>query len=479
VRLLRLVRPLPDADETGGPSGLAFGGALAPNALVPTTFQVSRRTFIARCTAVAAATGLPRWFVERELSASAQTPAARSPNDRPGIGLIGCGGMGRADAKNALRFGDIVAVCDVNDSRAAAAAAEFAAGGRTPAQVRDFRRVLDRKDVDVIVNATPDHWHTLVNIAAAGARKDIYAEKPLTLTIDEGQRLIRAVRTHQVVLQTGTQQRSNRLFRLACELVRNERIGTLTDVSVYLPAGIRGGPFTAVPVPDGLDWDFWLGPAPLVPYVSERLNFRWWFDYAGGPVTDWGAHHNDVVRWAIGLDAPVAVQAQALADPVPGGYTTPPEFEATLTWANGVRQIVRTTVDDSPSGAVVNPDGQRNGVRFQGRSGWIWVNRTSIDASNIDILETPLTDPAVRLEVSDDHMGNFFDAVRTRTDPVCPVESGHLSATIGHLIVIALRTGRPLEWNPAKEVFVGRSARSANAHRARRMRKPYAYDVGR
>lgn len=447
------------------------------NALVITTFQVSRRAFLARCTALATATGLPRWFVERELSATAPTPSpVRSANDRAGIALIGCGGMGRADAKNALRFGDVVAVCDVNDSQAAAAAAQFGEGDKAPAQFRDFRRVLDRKDVEVIVNATPDHWHTLVNIAAAAARKDIYAEKPLTLTIDEGQRLVRAVRSHQVVLQTGTQQRSNRLFRLACELVRNGRIGELTDVSVYLPAGVRGGPFSAAAIPDGLDWDFWLGQAPRVPYVRERLNFRWWFEYAGGPVTDWGAHHNDIARWAIGLDGPTGVQAQALTDPVPGGYTTPSEFEATLTWPNGVRQVVRTTVDDSPSGAVVNADGQRNGVRFEGRSGWIRVNRTSIDASTEEILETPLTDPAVRLEVSDDHMGNFFDAVRTRTDPVCAVESGHLSATIGHLIVIALRTGRPLQWNPEQETFVGPSARRANAHLGRRMRKPYGYN---
>jgi predicted dehydrogenase len=445
---------------------------------VPKSIHISRRTFLNHCTAIAAATGLPRWFVERELSAATQAaPATLSPNDRPGIALIGCGGMGRGDAKSASRFGDIVAVCDVDQDHAAAAAKQFANGDRAPQQFTDFRKVLDRKDVDVVVQATPDHWHTLINLAAAAAKKDIYAEKPLTLTIDEGKRLVKAVRRHRVVLQTGTQQRSNKLFRLACELVRNGRIGKLTQATVFVPAGLRDGPFTPVPVPPGFHWDLWLGQAPKVEYLKERCHqtFRWWYDYSGGPVTDWGAHHNDIARWAIGLDGPSEIQGRALTGTIPGGYTTPSEFEATLTWGNGVTQVVRTTLDDSPFGVVVNPDGQRNGVRFEGTNGWIWVNRTRIDASDHAMLDTPMTDPGVRLEVSDDHMANFFEAVRTRRDPISPVEEGHLSATVGHLIVIALRTGRPLRWDASNEKFVGDGAKEANAHMARRMRKPYDY----
>ena len=421
---------------------------------------------------------MPRWFVERELSAATQTPsAAASANDRPGIALIGCGGMGRGDAKNALRFGNLIAVCDVDESHAAATAKQFADASRTPEQFTDFRKVLDRKDVDVVINATPDHWHTLINLAAAAAKKDIYAEKPLTLTIDEGKRLVRAVRKERVVLQTGTQQRSNKLFRLACELARNGRIGKLTQVTVFVPAGLREGPFKPVPVPDGFHWDLWLGQAPQVDYLKERTHqtFRWWFDYSGGPVTDWGAHHNDIARWAIGLDGPTEVQARALTEPIPGGYTTPSEFEATLRWANGVTQVVKTTVDDSPFGAVLKPDGQRNGVRLEGTNGWIWVNRTTIEASDPAMIETPVENPAVRLEVSDDHMGNFFDAVRSRKDPISPVEAGHLSANVGHLIVIALRTGRTLHWDPDGQKFVGDHAKEGNAHLARRMRKPYDY----
>jgi predicted dehydrogenase len=439
--------------------------------------QISRRSFLGRCAAIAAATGLPRWFVERELSASTASQFARSANDRPGIALIGCGGMGRGDLKSAARFGQVVAVCDVDEQHAAAAAKPFANGSDRPLQFTDFRRVLERKDVDVIVNATPDHWHTLINLAAADARKDIYAEKPLTLTIDEGKRLVKAVRKQKVILQTGTQQRSNKLFRLACEFVRNGRIGKLTEVTVFVPAGLREGPFKPVPVPQGFHWDYWLGQAPQVEYLAERCHrtFRWWFDYSGGPVTDWGAHHNDSARWAIGLDGPIDVQARALTEPIPGGYTTPSEFEATLTWANGVKQVVKTTVDDSPFGVALKPDGQRNGVRFQGTDGWIWVNRTTITANDPAMLDAPLDNPAVRLEVSDDHMANFFDAVRTRKDPICPVEDGHRSAVVGHLIVIALRTGRALQWDPAKEKFVGEGGKEANKHLARRMRKPYDY----
>jgi predicted dehydrogenase len=440
--------------------------------------QISRRSFLGRCAAIAAATGLPRWFVEQELSASTASQFARSANDRPGIALIGCGGMGRGDLKSAARFGQVVAVCDVDERHAAAAAKPFANGSDRLLQFTDFRRVLERKDVDVIVNATPDHWHTLINLAAADARKDIYAEKPLTLTIDEGKRLVKAVRKQKVILQTGTQQRSNKLFRLACEFVRNGRIGKLTEVTVFVPAGLREGPFKPVPVPQGFHWDYWLGQAPQVEYLAERCHrtFRWWFDYSGGPVTDWGAHHNDSARWAIGLDGPIDVQARALTEPIPGGYTTPSEFEATLTWANGVKQVVKTTVDDSPFGVALKPDGQRNGVRFQGTDGWIWVNRTTITANDPAMLDAPLDNPAVRLEVSDDHMANFFDAVRTRKDPICPVEDGHRSAVVGHLIVIALRTGRALQWDPAKEKFVGEGGKEANKHLARRMRKPYDYN---
>ncbi|HEX2099308.1 MAG TPA: Gfo/Idh/MocA family oxidoreductase, partial [Candidatus Synoicihabitans sp.] len=196
-----------------------------------------------RCALVAAATGLPLWYIERQLAGAADAPKRPSPNDRPGIALVGCGGMGRVDATNAAHFGDIVAVCDVDDERVERAAKQFAVDGKEPARFSDFRRVLERDDVHAIINVTPDHWHTLINLGAARARKDVYSEKPLTLTLDEGRHLIRAVRDNGIVLQTGTQQRSSQRFRLACELVRNGRIGQLKQADVWLPAGLHGGPF--------------------------------------------------------------------------------------------------------------------------------------------------------------------------------------------------------------------------------------------
>ena len=444
-------------------------------------FHISRRTFLARCTATAAATGLPLWFVQTQLATAADAvtnaPAQPGPNDRPGIALIGCGGMGQGDAENASRFGDILAVCDVDQRHVDAAAQRFTKNGRTPAKYGDFRKLLERDDIHAIVQATPDHWHTLINLAAAKAKKDVYGEKPLTLTIDEGRHVIKAVRENKIIFQTGTQQRSSKRFRLACELVRNGRIGTLKQVNVFVPAGIRGGPFKKVSVPAEFNYDFWLGQAPAAEYFTERCHttFRWWFDYSGGPVTDWGAHHNDIARWAIGLDGPVAVEARVVTPPLPNGYTTPSEFEATLTWANGVQQVVKTTTADSPFGAVINENGQRNGVKFIGTDGWIWVNRDEITASDKQLLLTPLPDNAVKLAVSNDHMGNFFDCVRSRHDPIASVEGGHRSACIGHLIIIALRTGRKLAWNPEKEIFTGDGAAEANVHLARKMRAPYDY----
>src|ERR1035437_3256269 len=341
-------------------------------------FHISRRTFLARCTATAAATGLPLWFVQTQLATAADAvtnaPAQPGPNDRPGIALIGCGGMGQGDAENAARFGDILAVCDVDQRHVDAAAQRFTKNGRTPAKYGDFRKLLERDDIHAIVQALPIYWHTLINLAAAKAKKDVYGEKPLTLTIDEGKKVVKAVRDNRIVFQTGTQQRSSRSFRLACELVRNERIGKLQEVNVWVPAGLREGPFQTRPVPQGLNWDFWQGQTPAVDYVKERCHstFRWWYEYAGGPVTDWGAHHNDIARWGIGQDGPVDVEAKVITGPIPGGFNTPSEYEATLTWGNGVRQVVKTTLDDSPFGVVLKRDGQRNGVKFIGSPGWVW-----------------------------------------------------------------------------------------------------------
>ncbi len=444
----------------------------------PASFHISRRSFLTRCTAAAALAGVPAWFIEQELAAAESFRRPLSPNDRPGIALVGCGGMGKRDAGAAASWGDVVAVCDVDAARAAEAAEVLAVDGRKPAIFSDFRRVMELPEVHVIVNATPDHWHTLVNIAAARARKDVYAEKPLTLTIDEGRHVVQAVRKHDVILQTGTQQRSTPRFRVACELVRNGRIGKLKQARVWVPAGLRDGPFGPSPVPDGLNWDFWLGQAPKVDYLKQRCHtsFRFWYDYSGGTMTDWGAHHNDIAYWAIGLIAPNEIESKALTEPIPGGYTAHSDYRVSYIYPNAVRLELSTTRDDNPSGGIVNPAGQRNGIRFEGTTGWIWVNRNEIKASDPDLLKAPLPEGAIKLNNSVNHMGNFFDCVQSRAQPICDVEVGHCSATMCHLGAIALRTGRKLRWDAIAEKFVGRHARVANAHLAREMRKPYTYD---
>jgi predicted dehydrogenase len=425
----------------------------------------------------AAATGLPLWFLEREMAEAAPARKRLGPNDRPAFALVGCGGMGRGDASNALRFGDLVAVCDVDDHHAAAAVDQFSSGGKKPDAYKDFRKVMDRADIDVIIMATPDHWHTLVNLAAAKAGKDVYGEKPLTLTINEGQRLVEAVKHSGIVFQTGTQQRSDTRFRLACELVRNGRVGELQEVTVWLPAGLREGPFSPQPVPDGLNWDFWQGQTRSADYMPQRchLYFRYWYDYSGGTMTDWGAHHNDIGRWAVGLPGPVTVEAITMKEPILGGYTAISDYEVRYTYANGVGQTAKTTRDDSIYGSSDKPAGQHNGLKFEGSNGWIWVSRSEIKASDPALLSTPLPSGAVRLEVSNDHMGNFFDCVHSRKKPIADVETGHRSVSMCHMGVISLRLGRELHWNPEKEVFTGEGASEANHWLAREMRAPYDY----
>ena len=433
--------------------------------------HLSRRRFLKTSAALTAATTLPKWFIEETRAAEA-TPSSA---DGPTIGLIGCGGMGRNDAKIASKFGRVVALCDLDDSHIAEAKKQWpdATG------YKDFRKLLENKGVDVVICGTVDHWHTFVSMAAMRAGKDVYCEKPLTLTIDEGKHLIATVRKTNRILQTGTQQRSEKNFRLACELVQNGRIGKVKHATVFLPAGRREGPFQPSPVPAGFDWDFWMGQTPKVDYVKERthVTFRYWWDYSGGTMTDWGAHHNDIVLWGLGLErsGPVEVEGKPLVEMIPGGFTATSEYEVNYTYANGVTHSCKSTTADTWSGGVADKNGQHNGVRFEGADGWIWVRRGALEASNPEMLTEPLPSSAKRLYVSNDHMGNFFECVRTRKHPICEVEIGHRSASVCHLGVISMRLGRKLKWDPAKEQFVGDA--EANKFLAREQRKPFTYDM--
>ena len=436
----------------------------------------TRRDVLKSAATGAAIASLPEWFLEgRPSRAFAQVD---SPNERPKVALIGCGGMGTADAKNAERFGDIVAVCDVDKNHVEKARDNF----KGAKAYHDYREVSDLPDLDVVINGTPDHWHTLVNLRAVRSGKDVYSEKPLTLTIDEGKRLVAAVKQTGRVLQTGSQQRSDRTFRLACELVRNGQIGQVDRVRVWLPMGLHDGPFSAQPVPTNLDWDFWQGQTRALEYMPERchVKFRYWWDYSGGTMTDWGAHHNDIALWGLGKDrsGPVSVEGEPLVEPIPGGYTAASQYRVKYVYDDGVEHFCNSTSANGWAGAVLGEPGpgeKRHGVQFEGSLGWIYVTRDGkIEASDPALIDTPLPSDAERLYVSDDHMGNFFECVNTRKPPICDVEIGHRSVSVCHLGVIAIRLGRKLHWDPQAETF--KNDAEATGMLTREMRKPYDVD---
>jgi predicted dehydrogenase len=436
----------------------------------------TRRNFLKTSAALAAGAAI--------LPARAQdTPKPAPQLDKPKpkgigdglrVGLIGCGGQGTGDARNAHRLdANIVAVCDVDQAHLTAARMNW-----PDAQTfTDFRKLLELKELDAVICGTPDHWHTLVALAAMNAGKDIYCEKPLTLTIEEGQRLVKTQAATRRILQTGTQQRSSLYFRMAVELVRNNVLGKLKHAQVWVPAGQYGGPFKESDPPDGFDYDLWLGQTPRVPYVKERthLTFRYWWEYSAGTITDWGAHHNDIVLWATGYQrsGPVSVEGRTLRPPVPGGFTVPSEWEIQFAYENGVTHTCITTTADTWSGQIADPKGQRHGIRFECEDGWIWVTRGTINASDREILKHKYGPSEQRVYESNDHMGNFLSCVKSRKETICPAEVGHRSASMCHLGGIAVRLGRKLQWDPAREQFPADA--QAQSMTRREMRKPYDY----
>ncbi len=370
--------------------------------------------------------------------------AADSPGDRLRFGVIGVGGQGLSNLGPHAK--DVVAIADVDkDHLATAAAVVEMAGGKAPLLVGDYRKLLDSKLVDAVLISTPDHWHALTTIHACQAGKDVYVEKPLTLTVAEGRAMVRAARKHQRIVQTGSQQRSSiKDFHRACELVRNGRLGKLKVVKV----GIPGVNFSRPAVPDSdpppvLDYDFWLGPAPKKPYNLKHVhyNFRFFWDYSGGQLTNWGAHHLDIVQWALGMDGagPVTIEGKAQFDPKKE-FEVPATFELAYTYPDGLR--------------VLCGQGYKGGVTFEGEKGTIQVNRGKIEVTPTEI-DKPLSGNDVHLYESKSHHGNWLDCIRSRKLPICDVEIGHRSATVCHLGNIALRTGRKITWDPVKEQIVG------------------------
>lgn len=423
-------------------------------------------------TAMAVA-GVPAWYIEDAMASEreriAGEPKKFGQNDNINFAVIGPGGskggfrQGLGDTRWAASKPGVkvVAVCDVEAQHRDEAAAAF---GPDTAKYDDFRELLARKDIDAVVIGTPDHWHASIAIAAMKAGKDVYCEKPLTLTIDEGRQMVKAARATKRILQTGSQQRSDGRFRLACELVRNGRLGKIKRVITHLPGGPAEGPFPAQPVPSGLNWDMWLGPAPMVDYVPQRTHgsFRHWLDYSGGMLTDWGAHHNDIAQWGLGMDnsGPLSVEGFAKRGPRIGRncYTAFPEFDVTYTYPNDITLLCTSTGE--------------NGVDFEGENGTIFVSRGVIRASDPELLDDPLPSNATRLYASNDHVQDFIDCIRSRKLPICDVEIGHRSVSVCHLANISLRLGgRRLEWDPKSETF--KNDREANAMLSRPRRGPW------
>ncbi|MBI2826607.1 MAG: Gfo/Idh/MocA family oxidoreductase [Planctomycetia bacterium] len=403
----------------------------------------TRRTFLKAASAAALAAPT---IVRSSVFAKDDQPAA---SDRVVVGSIGTGDLGRrhhlANHLIPNKRIQMAAVCDVDrNHRDQAALDVLSRTGKRVDIYKDFRDLCDRQDIDAVLIAVPDHWHALIAIYAMQSGKDVYCEKPLTLTIAEGKKMVEVARRYGAVFQTGSQQRSDRRFRQACELVRNGKIGKLQRVDTYI-GDIDAGSWQPVTTPPAeLDWNFWLGPAPYADYSPNRCHyqFRWFSDYSGGKMTDWGAHHNDIAQWGIGTDGsgPVKVKGEGKFHEN-GPHDVPGTFDVQYTYAGGVELFCHAQGE--------------NGVKFTGADGWVFVSRGRIGASNEDILKTEFTDKDVRLYESRDHHTNWLDCIASRERPICDVEIGHRSCTICHLGNIAMRLGRELTWDPVKEDFVG------------------------
>jgi predicted dehydrogenase len=428
----------------------------------------------------AAAAGAGGVILEQWLSAGpSMAQESRSPNARPRVGSIGVGGRGRGIARDSRTYGDILAICDVDREHAAEANKQLADGKAS--LYEDYRKLLDRNDIDVVTIGTPDHWHTKICIDALRAGKDVYCEKPLTLTIDEGKQLCQVVYETGRVMQVGTQQRSemqNR-FLTAVAMVRDGRIGKVRRVTCAIGGAPSGGPFKKTRPPEALDWDMWLGPAPREEYIKERVhnNFRWWYEYSGGKLTDWGAHHVDIAQWAIRMDrsGPKTVDPVSAKHPIAlkkgmptrdDHYNTATEFLVRCLFPNGVELVIRHDTE--------------NGITFEGEKGRFFVSRSKITGEPVDALnEDPISEARMTAlrkgKRLDRHMANFFECVRDRGVPVSDVFSHHRSLTTCHLANIAIRLGRKLTWDPEREQIVGDA--EANAMQAREPRKAYEFSA--
>jgi predicted dehydrogenase len=398
---------------------------------------------------------------------AALAPQLRAaPSNRITIGSIGVGGEGMKNLNVFLGQPDaqVVAVCDVDRKRL------YAARDRVNQEYKnadcstceDFREIIARKDIDAVMISTPDHWHVPISLMALRAGKDVICEKP-TLTIAEGRLLSDTVKRYSAVFQTSTEDRSLHVYHRMAELVRNGRIGKLQRIYVGLPAGPEqpGNP-TPQPVPDGFDYEMWLGPAPWAPYCPDRVhyNFRWIFDYSGGQLTDWGAHIMDTAQWGNDTERTGPVEVEGAGKRHEAGlYDTFYDYHLKYKYASGVEMFV-------DSGNV--------SLRFEGATGWVgntgWMGQ--FEASSKSILDSRIGPEEIHLYTCPDgEHRNFLDCVKTRKDPYFPAEIVHRCSSVMHVGNIAMLLGRKLHWDPNKEEFVNDD--TANRFRSRAARGPW------
>jgi predicted dehydrogenase len=418
---------------------------------------MSRRRFTK---GMAVAVGMPT-FVPAVCLGNTRTPL---PSNRITMGLIGLGSMGMRHVKGFLQEDDcrIIAVCDVDAQRQQAGVAEINKhyGNNDCLHYNDFRKLIEREDIDALCISVPDHWHCISALTGIRSGKDIYGEKPLARTIDEGKALVKAVNDYDCVWQTGSWQRSTAHFRFGCELVRNKRIGKLRRVEVGIGWGFNPGggkpvvdriaPQAVMSVPEGFDYQMWLGPAPLAPYTEKRChwNFRWILDYAGGQVTDWGAHHIDIAHWGMGCDdtGPVEVEGKGLF-PADGLWDAAYDYDFKSEYANGVTMHAGST------------NHYPQGVRFIGSHGWIHITRGGLKSNPENLLKEKIGPGEIHLpkpagDHRRGHRRDFLDCVKSRARTITPVEIGHRSATVAHLGNIAMILGRKIRWDPLAEQII-------------------------
>ena len=421
--------------------------------------HTSRRNFLKTSATAAVAGAAVPYFTSTE-----KAFANESANDRPRIGCIGVGSMGMGDAHGHSQFGDILAVCDVDSMHAERAKNHEKIGKGKADAYKDYRKVLERDDIDVVSIVTPDHWHVKIAVEALQAGKHVFCQKPLTLTLEENQLIRNACKKYSdCVFVVGTQQRSSRpLFLRAVNMVQKGLLGDIKKVTVGINGGDVGGPFKKEAPPKQLDWDFWQGQASAVEYIKERSHyqFRWWYEYSGGKFTDWGAHHIDIATWALGEDkegmGPVSFDGSDAKHPVPykNGYATEDDsynsahdFEVDCRFGSGVKMLVNSRSD--------------NGVKFEGTKGRIFVNRGKIVGKPIDEewdkdeFGQDDLEGLYKGKKFEGHKHNFFRCIREGGLPVSDVFSHVQTMNSCHLAAIAARLGRKITWDPKAEQITG------------------------